>query len=81
MGGRGGVGGGGGGVKGPCCRRDTIQPRSFDQVGHQVKDGGAEDDPGGASDGPTHLFDSGVIHSLTAKHRISSFKLDVVTQR
>ena len=55
-------------MKGSICRRGTVQSRSLHQVGDQVADGGAVGDTGGASEGPTHLFDSGVIYGLAAEH-------------
>ena len=53
------------GMKGSICRRGIVQSCSLDQVGDQVADGGAVGDTGGASEGPTHLFDS-----LAAEHII-----------
>ena len=50
-----------GGMKGSICRRGTVQSRSLDQVGDQVADGGTAGHTGGASEGHTHLFDSGII--------------------
>ena len=70
---------GGVGMKGSVCCQGTVQSRSLDQVGDQVADGGTVGDTGGASEGPTHLFDSGVIYSLTAEHILSSHKLDLIS--
>ena len=67
-------------MKGSICRRGTVQSRSLHQVGDQVADGGAVGDTGGASVGPTHLFDSGVVYSLAAEHVLSSHELDLVSQ-